>query len=231
MAEEWWDPVGRFRAMHAFNPVRCGYIIDQVCVHYAQDRSDRGCLRGLKILDVGCGAGMVCEPLAGRGATVTGIDATHRNIEIARWHAAESDLTITYEHALAETLIDEGQVFDVVLNTEVVEHVADPALLMHQCSVLLKPGGTLIVGTLNRTVRSLVKAIIGAEYVLRLLPRGTHDWRRFLSPQEVQDMVAPHDLDIVDVTGLSLNPLTMTWRQSNDTSVNYMLRAVKPCAN
>jgi len=226
MAEEWWNPNGRFRAVHAFNPVRCDYIIDQVCAHYGRDRSDTACLKDLTILDIGCGAGVVCEPVARAGATVTGIDATHRNIEIARWHAAQSNLEITYQHWLAEHAIDEGREFDVVLNTEVVEHVTDPSLLMAQCAALVKPGGILIVGTVNRTVRSFVKAIIGAEYVLRLLPRGTHEWRRFVSPKEIENMLGQHAVNVVDVTGLSVNPLTMTWRKSRDTSVNYMLSGV-----
>jgi 2-polyprenyl-6-hydroxyphenyl methylase/3-demethylubiquinone-9 3-methyltransferase len=228
MAEEWWKPDGRFRAMHAFNPVRCDYIINMLSNHFDRDRSEKACLENISILDVGCGAGMVCEPLAKRGATVTGIDATRRNIDIARWHAEKSNLDLSYRHQMAEHLLDEGLNFDVVLSTEVIEHVANPALLMSQCAALLKPGGTVIVGTLNRTVRSFLKAIIGAEYVLRILPRGTHDWRRFLSPQSIQKILSKNGLNVIDVTGLTVNPLTMKWRLSGDTSVNYILQAVKP---
>jgi 2-polyprenyl-6-hydroxyphenyl methylase/3-demethylubiquinone-9 3-methyltransferase len=227
LAEEWWNPNGKFKAIHAFNPVRRDFIIEQLVHSFGRDTADRQALAGLKVLDVGCGAGLLCEPLAARGADVIGIDAAGRNVEIARRHASQSGLAIDYRHCLAEHLIETSQRFDVVLNTEVVEHVADPRRLLQQCADLLKPGGLMIVATLNRTARAYLLAIIGAEYVLHWLPRGTHDWGRFLKPDEVLAMIEPHELKMIDTVGLSYNPIAARWRISRDTGVNYMLIATK----
>jgi 2-polyprenyl-6-hydroxyphenyl methylase / 3-demethylubiquinone-9 3-methyltransferase len=227
LAEEWWNPNGKFKAIHAFNPVRRDFIIKQLVHNFGRDIADRQALAGLKILDVGCGAGLLCEPLAARGAEVIGIDAAGRNVEIARWHASLSGLAIDYKHCLAEHLVETRERFDVVLNTEVIEHVSDPPRLMQQCADLVKPGGLMIVATLNRTARAFLLAIIGAEYVLRWLPRGTHDWRRFLKPDEIRAMIEPHGLRVIDTVGLSFNPIAACWRISCGTGVNYMLIAEK----
>ncbi|MDJ0948840.1 MAG: bifunctional 2-polyprenyl-6-hydroxyphenol methylase/3-demethylubiquinol 3-O-methyltransferase UbiG [Alphaproteobacteria bacterium] len=227
LAEEWWKPDGKFRAMHKFNPVRRDYIVDRIADHFGRDVSADAPFAGLAILDVGCGAGLLCEPLAAHDAHVIGIDATARNVEIARWHAAESGLTVDYRHCLAAHVLEQGERFDVVLNTEVVEHVSDPEQLMKECSALVKPGGIMIVATLSRTLRAFLLAIVGAEYVLRWLPKGTHDWRRFLRPDEISAMVGRHGLETKDVTGVSFNPIADRWRLSGDTGVNYMLLAAK----
>ena len=227
LAEEWWNPNGKFGPIHRFNPVRRDYIFDRIAGHFYRGRNHDAALTGLRILDVGCRAGLLCKPLAERGADIVGIDATARNIEIAHWHAAQSSLDIDYRHCLAEHVLDAGETFDVVLNTEVVEHVNNPEQLMKECSALVKPGGAMIVATINRTLRSFMLAIIGAEYVLKWLPKGTHDWRRFLRPDEVRCMVEAHDLVLNELMGISFNPFTRSWRLSGDTSVNYMLLAVK----
>jgi len=227
LAEEWWNPNGKFRPIHRFNPVRRDYIIDRITRHFGWHGKDKADFNGLKILDVGCGAGLLCEPLAERGAQVVGIDATARNIEIARWHAAQRELDLDYRHCLAEHVVETGECFDVVLNTEVVEHVADPEQLMKECCDLVKPGGILVVATLNRTLRSFLLAIIGAEYLLRWLPKGTHDWRRFLRPDEVRGMMERHGVETSEVIGVAFNPIAGRWRLSSDSSVNYMLLAVK----
>ncbi len=227
LAEEWWNPNGKFRPVHRFNPVRRDYIVDRVARHFRRDSEDDAALAGLRILDVGCGAGLLCEPLAQRGAQVVGVDATARNIEIAHWHAAQRGLAVDYRHSLAEHVIETGERFDVVLNTEVIEHVADPEQLMKECCDLVKPGGIMIVATLNRTARAFLLAIVGAEYVLRWLPKGTHSWRRFLRPREISAMIGKSGLKTIEVSGVSFNPIFDRWRLSGDVSVNYMLLAEK----
>lgn len=225
LAQEWWKPDGKFGPVHAFNAVRQAYIMDSLCRHFVRDETSQDALAGLRILDVGCGAGLLCEPLARRGAHVVGIDATSRNVDIARDHAAKGGLSIDYRHALADSLLQAGESFDAVLNTEVIEHVADQPQLMSDCCHLVRPDGTMIVATLNRTLRAFAKAIVGAEYVLRWLPKGTHDWRRFVKPDEISAMIAPHGFRAADVTGVSFNPVSNVWRLSKDASVNYMLAA------
>ena len=227
LAQEWWKPDGKFRAIHKFNPVRREYIVKRIARQFGRDLAKPDPFAGLTVLDVGCGAGLLCEPLAELGAEVVGIDATARNVEVARWHAAERNLSIDYRHCLAEHVVAEGERFDVVLNTEVVEHVYDPAQLMRDCSELVRPGGVMIVATLNRTIRSFVLAIVGAEYVLKWLPKGTHDWRRFLRPGEITAMIGRSGLKTVETVGVSFNPIADRWRLSGDTSVNYMLLAEK----
>ena len=227
LAEEWWNPNGKFRTVHAFNALRRDFLIERIAGHFGRDPADDGCLTGLSILDVGCGAGLLCEPLAARGARVVGIDATARNIEIARWHAAQSGLAVDYRHALAEDVWVNGERFDVVLNMEVVEHVAKPRQLMQDCCDLVRPGGLMVVATLNRTLRSFVIAIVGAEYVLRWLPRGTHDWRRFLKPKEIEEMIVPAGMRVTELAGATFSPFAWRWKQTKDASVNYMLVAEK----
>jgi 2-polyprenyl-6-hydroxyphenyl methylase/3-demethylubiquinone-9 3-methyltransferase len=225
LAEEWWNPDGKFRPLHKFNPIRRDFIVSRIERHFGRDRERS--LAGIRILDVGCGAGLLCEPLAERGADVVGIDATARNIEIARWHAANSGLSIDYRHCLAEHVFEAGERFDVVLNTEVVEHVADPEQFMKDCCDLVGPSGIMVVATLNRTLRSFLQAIVGAEYLLRWLPRNTHDWRRFLRPTEIAAMAGRHGLETTEVKGVAYNPLADQWHLSRDPSVNYMLLAAK----
>ena len=225
MADAWWDPQGKFRPLHRLNPARLTYIRDSCAARFNRDAKASRLLAGLKVVDIGCGGGLLCEPLARLGATVSGIDAGTETIAIARSHAAESELAIDYREATAEMLAEAGERFDVVLSMEVVEHVADPASFISACSQLVAPGGLLIVATLNRTAKSFAFAIVGAEYVLRWLPRGTHDWRRFLRPSELAAMVRGQGLTLNNATGIVYSPLGDSWRLStSDLDVNYMLR-------
>ena len=228
MAAEWWDPEGKFRPLHKFNPVRLGYIRDQLCKKFDRDSRSLTAFEGLSIIDIGCGGGLVAEPMARMGASVTGLDAAPKNIATAAIHADEGGLTIDYRATTAETLAAEGAQFDVVLSLEVVEHVADVTLFLESCAKLVRPGGVLILATLNRTAKSFAFAIVGAEYVLRWLPRGTHQWEKFLRPSELTEKLEPHGLSVSDITGVSYNPLQDEWRLSRDLSVNYMLYSEKP---
>jgi 2-polyprenyl-6-hydroxyphenyl methylase/3-demethylubiquinone-9 3-methyltransferase len=227
LAKEWWDPNGKFGAIHKFNPVRRDYILNVISEHYGRNLAGGRALVGLEILDVGCGAGLLCEPLAEQGAHVVGVDATARNLDVARLHASEQSLPIDYCYWFAEHVREKGERFDVVLNTEVVEHVANPDQLLADCAALAKPGGIMVVATLNRTLRAFLLAIIGAEYISRWLPKGTHDWRRFLRPKEISDMLGRHGLKTHEIQGVSFNPWANRWRLSDDDSVNYMLLAGK----
>ncbi len=227
MAETWWDPSGKFRPLHQLNPVRLRFIRDRVCAHLGRDPLAPRPLEGLRLLDVGCGGGLLCEPLTRLGAHVTGIDAAGENIRIAGHHAAESGLEIDYRHAAAEDLAEAGETFDVVVNMEVVEHVAEPGAFLETCAALVGPGGASVIATLNRTPKSFLLAIVGAEYVLRWLPRGTHDWRKFLRPSELAAHLRRAGLAIEVMTGVGYNPLDATWRLSRDLDVNYMVFAVK----
>ncbi|USD39501.1 bifunctional 2-polyprenyl-6-hydroxyphenol methylase/3-demethylubiquinol 3-O-methyltransferase UbiG [Ferrimonas sp. SCSIO 43195] len=229
LAEAWWDPDGPFKTVLAFNAVRLQYITDAIDAHLA-DAAGLGQTsenQPLTVLDVGCGAGLLAEPLARQGHRVTAIDASAHNIEVARRHARLSATQVDYRHCLTTALLQERQQYDVVLNTEVVEHVPDPQALLTECGQLLKPGGLLIVATLNRTIKSFFVAIIGAEYVLRALPRGTHDWRAFVSPTEIIQAIAPQGFEINDLTGMSYNPFSRRWRPSHSADVNYLLSARK----
>jgi 2-polyprenyl-6-hydroxyphenyl methylase/3-demethylubiquinone-9 3-methyltransferase len=228
LADEWWNPNGKFRVMHGFNTARLGYIEALIAGKFKRDLKSDTALRGVSILDIGCGGGLISEPLASKGAEVVGVDASSRNIEIARRHAQQSSVIVDYQHGTAETAILSGELFDVVLNLEVIEHVADPKKLITDCSARLKPGGMLIIATLNRTLRALILAIIGAEYVLRWLPISTHDWRRFLKPHEIETMLFSEGLRVDAVAGVSLNPLNRKWKITSNPSVNYVLVAVKP---
>jgi len=228
MAEQWWDPTGKFKPLHKFNPVRLAYIRDKAIAHFGRDGSQRQPLKGLKILDVGCGGGLLCEPMARLGATVVGADAAERNIRIAQLHAAQSGLAIDYRATTAEALAAAGERFDIVLNMEVVEHVDNVPLYMKSCADLVAPGGLLFTATLNRTVRALAFAIVGAEYVLGWLPRGTHSYAKFLTPDEVTALIERNGLEVVDRTGVVFHPLADEWRQSRDMGINYMVLAAKP---
>lgn len=224
IAAEWWDPHGKFAPLHVFNPVRLNFIRDQACAHF--DRAPKALrpFEGLKLLDIGCGGGLLSEPMARLGFEVTAVDASERNIKTASTHAAEQGLEIEFRAGTAEALLAEGAgPFDVVLNMEVIEHVADPGEFARTCSRLLKPGGLMIVATLNRTLKALALAKVGAEYVLRWVPAGTHDWRKFLKPEEVRGFLAGEPVDVQGPFGVSYNPLTGRWSRSNDTDINYMM--------
>lgn len=227
MAEEWWDPTGKFKPLHKFNPVRLGYVRDKAIGHFKLDGSKRRPLEGLNILDIGCGGGLLSEPLTRLGATMVGVDAGEKNIAIAKLHAQQSGLAIDYRATTAESLAAAGETFDIVLNMEVVEHVDNVPLYMKSCADLVAPGGLLFTATINRTLRAYAFAIVGAEQVLRWLPKGTHDYAKFLTPEEISALVTRNGLKIVDKTGVVFHPLADEWRQSRDTGVNYMVLAEK----
>ena len=228
LAEEWWNPKGKFRVVHAFNQARRDYIVAYISQFFGQITCPRMPLDGLKILDVGCGAGLVSEPLALMGAEVVGVDAAARNIEIAKIHASGSGALLDYRHGTASSAVKENEKFDVVLNLEVVEHVSKPNILMKDCASFVRPGGLMFVATLNRTIRSFVFGILGAEYVLRWLPVGTHHWKKFLKPSEIAEMLKNSRLTIQDIKGVTLNPVNKKWRVSEDLAMNYLLIAKAP---
>lgn len=225
LAEAWWDPDGDFAPLHRFNPVRLGYIRDRLCTHFGRGGGNLRPFEGLEMLDVGCGGGLIAEPLARLGASVTGIDASARNIAVAAAHAGEMGLTIEYRETTAEALAATGARFDVVLALEIVEHVADIGLFLDSCAALMRPDGALVLATLNRTPKSFLFAIVGGEYVLRWLPRGTHSWGKFVRPSEIADGLARGGLAIDDITGVTYHPLAGDWRLGRDVAVNYMLLA------
>ena len=227
MAAEWWDPDGKFRPLHRFNPVRLGYLRDHLCTHFGRDAKTLRPLDGLSILDVGCGGGLIAEPLTRMGATVTGIDASDRNIGTARAHAADSGLDIDYRAMSAEDLVLDGKVFDAVVALEIVEHVADLPLFAESCAALTRPGGMLVFATLNRTPKSWLFAIVGAEYVLRWLPRGTHSWEKFVRPSELAGVLEAGGATVRDITGVTYNPLQDDWQLGRDVAVNYLMVAEK----
>jgi 2-polyprenyl-6-hydroxyphenyl methylase/3-demethylubiquinone-9 3-methyltransferase len=227
LAESWWNPKGPMAMLHKFNPMRLGYIRDQAAMHFQRDARQVSSLSGLRILDIGCGAGILSEPLARMGAQVVGADPSEENIDAARAHAAQSGLTIDYRGATAEALADAGERFDVVLAMEVVEHVADVSLFVCRCAEMVKPGGLMFAATLNRTMKSFALAIVGAEYVLRWVPRGTHDWNRFVTPQELEAAMAEGGLRRLDERGVIYNPFADEWRLSDDMDVNYMMVAAR----
>ena len=227
LAEKWWDTNGEFRPLHQLNPVRLAYIRNRLCDYFNRDAQSITPLKGLTLVDVGCGGGLVTEPMCRLGADVTGIDAGAETINAARHHANEMGLSIDYQHILPENLPAECRQFDIVLNLEVIEHVADRALFLETTSKILKPGGAMILSTLNRTLKSFALAKVSAEYLLRWVPVGTHDWRQFIQPAEIAKEISPHGLKIRDVTGLSFSPLDRSWRESSDLKVNYILFATK----
>jgi 2-polyprenyl-6-hydroxyphenyl methylase / 3-demethylubiquinone-9 3-methyltransferase len=228
MAEEWWDPRGKFAPLHRLNPTRIAYIRDKAAARFGRDPLRPRPLAGLRLLDIGCGGGLICEPMARLGATVTGLDPVERNIGVARLHAEESALEIDYRAETVEALAErtaEAERFNIVLALEVVEHVADLRVFLGACAGLLAPEGLLILSTINRTAKAFALAIVGAEYVMRWLPRGTHDWRRFVRPSELAAALRPSGLALTDLTGVAYNPLSDSWRLSPDLDVNYMATA------
>ncbi len=227
MAAEWWDPHGKFRPLHKFNPVRLAWIRDRLLARFGRDGASPRPLEGLRILDIGCGGGLVSEPMARLGAEVVGVDASHRNVEVARIHAAQGGLAIDYRQGTAEDLLAAGERFDAVLSLEVVEHVADPAAFLGACAGLVAPGGALFVATINRTPQAFALAIVGAEYVLRWLPRGTHSWSKFVRPSEVAAALRPTGLELREFAGMSYNPLRDAWSAGRDLGVNYIAYATR----
>jgi 2-polyprenyl-6-hydroxyphenyl methylase/3-demethylubiquinone-9 3-methyltransferase len=227
MADEWWDPSGKFKPLHKFNPVRLGYIRDKAIAHFGRSATVRRPLDELRILDVGCGGGLVCEPMARLGATVVGADAAERNIRIAELHATQSGLDIDYRATTAEALAVSGETFDIVLNLEVVEHVDNVPLYMKSCADLVAPGGLMLTATINRTARAFALAIVGAEYVLNWLPRGTHSYAKFLTPDEIAAFITRNGMKVIDRVGVVFHPIADEWRQSRDMGVNYMVLAEK----
>lgn len=226
IAETWWDPDGPFRPLHALNPCRLDYVTRQIAGQFARDLSAPRPFDGLRILDIGCGGGLICEPMARLGAEVVGADASEENIAVARVHAAEQGLTVDYRATTAEALAGSGERFDAVLALEIVEHVSDPADFMRACGTLIRPGGLAVLSTLNRTAKCFALAIVGAEWVLGWLPRGTHDWNRFLTPDELSALCSSAGLAPVDRTGMVYAPLADRWSLSDrDLSVNYLMTA------
>lgn len=229
MAAEWWDPKGKFKPLHMMNPVRLDYIDMQIAAEFGRDRRSLRPFEGLRILDIGCGGGLVSEPMARLGAQVVGADAAEGNIAIARLHAEQQGLNIDYRATTAEALLAAGERFDVVLALEIVEHVADPAEFIATCRNLARPGGLVIASTLNRTAKSFGAAIIGAEWIMRWLPKGTHEWHRFITPDELAGMASAAGLEVADRCGMVFNPLTWDWSLSHrDLSVNYILTGRHP---
>ncbi len=231
MAADWWNPNGKFKPLHRFNPVRLKFIRETAEGHFSIPKGALKPLDGLRLLDIGCGGGLVCEPMARLGASVTGVDASQANIKAALTHASEQGLEIDYRAGTAEGLLASGEpAFDVVLNLEVVEHVADPAQFLADTARLVRPGGLMIVATLNRTAKALATAVIGAEYVLRWLPRGTHDWSKFVTPEEVETALSGAGMEPETPIGVSFYPLSGQWKLTGDASVNYMVVARRPGA-
>jgi 2-polyprenyl-6-hydroxyphenyl methylase/3-demethylubiquinone-9 3-methyltransferase len=229
IAAEWWDPHGKFAPLHRFNPTRLSFVRQQALARFGRDPSERRPFEGLTLLDIGCGGGLLSEPMRRLGFAVTGVDAAPRNVATAAAHAAEQGLEIDYRAATAEALVAEGAgPFDVILNMEVIEHVADPQAYLRSCVRLLAPGGLMIVATLNRTLKAFALAKLGAEHVLRWLPVGTHDWSRFLKPDELRGFLAGEAVEVEGPVGVVFDPLSGRWSQSTDVAVNYMMTVVRP---
>ncbi|WBU63750.1 bifunctional 2-polyprenyl-6-hydroxyphenol methylase/3-demethylubiquinol 3-O-methyltransferase UbiG [Paracoccus aerodenitrificans] len=229
MAAEWWDPKGKFKPLHMMNPVRLGYVTSQIAAEYRRDLKAPRPFEGLRLLDIGCGGGLLSEPMARLGADVVGADAAAKNIEVARLHAGQVGLNIDYRAETAESLLAQGEQFDAVLAMEIVEHVANPADFVQTCHDLLKPGGVLVVSTLNRTMRSFAAGIIGAEWIMRWLPKGTHEWSRFITPDELAGMMQRSGLQVANRMGMVFNPISWNWSLSDrDLSVNYAATGLRP---
>ena len=228
MAAEWWSPDGKFRPLHRLNPLRIGFVRDAICERFGRDPHSLHPLEGLRILDIGCGGGLLSEPMCRLGAEIVGVDPAPGNIEVARLHATEGGLRIDYRAATAEELAAAGETFDVVLAMEVVEHVADVDAFLATCASMVRPGGILVLATINRTLKALALAIGGAEYVLRWLPRGTHEYRKFVKPAEAEAALAAAGLDVTRRSGVVFGLTEGTWKLSADMDVNYMLAAVRP---
>ncbi|WP_371823310.1 bifunctional 2-polyprenyl-6-hydroxyphenol methylase/3-demethylubiquinol 3-O-methyltransferase UbiG [Paracoccus sp. Z118] len=228
MAAEWWDPDGKFKPLHMLNPTRLDYVTAQIAAEFSRDLHGPRPFEGLRLLDIGCGGGLMAEPMARLGATVTGADAADGNIAVARLHAEQSGLEIDYRATTAEALVTENRTFDVVLALEIVEHVAEPQDFVTTCARLLRPGGLLVMSTLNRTPQSFAAAILGAEWVMRWLPKGTHDWNRFIKPAELAAMMDAAGAPVVDRAGMVFNPVRWSWSLSKrDLSVNYLMTGIR----
>ena len=226
LSEEWWDVNGKFKPLHMFNPIRIEYITENIKKHFKIKKDKTNSLEGLKILDIGCGGGLISEPMTRLGAKVTGIDASEKNINIAKMHSMESGLEINYVNTSPEKLED-FETYDVILNLEIVEHVDNVDLYIKSCQKLLKKNGLMFTATLNRSLISYIKAIIGAEYILRWLPIGTHDWNKFIKPEELENFLVQENFTTLDTTGLKFNPLSGKWKKSSDLSVNYIISSTK----
>ena len=227
LADEWWDFGGKMGMLHKFNPVRLAFIKEAACRRFARDPKRLDSLAGLRVLDIGCGGGILSEPIARLGASVVGADPAAPNIAAAKLHAAGEGLAIDYRATTAEALADAGERFDVVLAMEVVEHVADLDLFVGRCAEMVKPGGLMVVATLNRTLKSFALAIVGAEYVLRWLPRGTHQWDKFVTPNELEIALEKGGLEVIEQTGVVYSLIADRWQRSSDMDVNYMVTAEK----
>jgi 2-polyprenyl-6-hydroxyphenyl methylase/3-demethylubiquinone-9 3-methyltransferase len=227
LAAEWWNPNGKFGMLHKFNPVRLAFIRDRACAHFGRDAKGARPFAGLRLLDIGCGGGLLCEPMTRLGFQVLGADASEKNINTARVHAGEQSLVIDYRATTAEALAAAGERFDVILNMEVIEHVADLNLFVESCASMLKPGGMMFVATINRTAKAFALAIVGAEYVLGWLPRGTHDWTKFVKPLELDTALTRARLTVGHETGVMFNPLSGKWMLTTDMDVNYMVMATR----
>ena len=226
LAEEWWDVNGKFKPLHMFNPIRIEYITEEIKKYFKITKNKPNFLEGLNILDIGCGGGLISEPMARLGANVTGIDASEKNINIAQVHSKKSDLQINYITTSPENL-NNNEKFDIILNLEIVEHVDNVNLYIKSCSKLLKKNGLMFTATLNRSFISYIKAIIGAEYILRWLPIGTHDWNKFIKPEELVNFLSKEKFSTIDIKGLKFNPFFKKWKRSNDLSVNYIIASFK----
>tara|TARA_B100000989_G_scaffold278528_1_gene240397 strand:+ start:1127 stop:1855 length:729 start_codon:yes stop_codon:yes gene_type:complete len=226
LAEEWWDVNGKFKPLHMFNPIRIEYITDKIINHFKLNKGTPNYLEGLNILDIGCGGGLMSEPMARLGANVTGIDASEKNINVAKLHSKKNGLQINYLNTSPENLNDIKK-FDIVLNLEIVEHVDNVNLYIKSCYKLLKSNGLMFTATLNRSMTSYIKAIVGAEYILRWLPIGTHDWNKFIKPEELENFLSQENFSTLDIKGLKFNPFLKKWKQSSDLSVNYIISSTK----
>ncbi len=226
LADEWWDVKGKFKPLHMFNPIRIEYITEKIKRHFKLQDKETNFLNGLNILDIGCGGGLISEPLARLGGSITGIDASENNIKIAKLHSEKNDLKINYLNNSPEQLKD-FEKFDVILNLEIVEHVENINLYIQSCNKLLKKNGLMFTATLNRSLISYLKAIIGAEYILRWLPIGTHDWNKFIKPEELENLLSKANFSTIDIKGLEFNPILSKWKKSNNLSVNYIVCSTK----
>ena len=226
LASEWWNPEGKFKPLHMFNPIRIEYILEKIKDHFNIKNQNGNILKGLNILDIGCGGGLISEPMCRLGANVTGIDASEKNIKVAKLHSAKSKLKINYQIKSPEQL-DASEKFDIILNLEIVEHVDNVKLYLKSCNSLLENNGLMFTATLNRTIVSYIKAIIGAEYILRWLPIGTHDWNKFIKPEELELLLAENSFSTKEVKGLEFNPFLRKWKKSNNLTVNYIICSIK----
>ncbi len=226
LADQWWDVNGKFKPLHMFNPIRIEYITNNIKKHYGIKKDKDNYLNGLNILDIGCGGGLISEPMSRLGANVTGIDASEKNVKIAKLHAKKNELKINYLNNTPENLKD-FEKFDIILNLEIIEHVNDVNLYIKSCHKLLKKNGIMFTATLNRSMMSYIKAIIGAEYILRWLPIGTHDWNKFIKPEELENLLSKVNFSTLDIKGFEFKPLSKKWILSNDLSVNYIINSLK----